>query len=59
MSCLVAILLYLGDSERAATRAFELAKPGFDAWNQPDPTYGVTMSRWHGMGYQGEYRSSR
>ena len=49
-------LLYLGDSEQAAQRAFELATPGFNAWNAPDPSYGVTMSRWHGQHSVGEYR---
>ena len=49
-------LLYLGDSERAATRAFELAEPGFNTWSQPDARYGVTMSRWHGSYSVGEYR---
>lgn len=42
---------YLGDSLREADRTYDLLVPGFDAWDQPDASYGVVLSRWDGNDY--------
>ena len=32
--------------ERKARLVFASLLPGFDAWDQPNPAYGVVLSRW-------------
>lgn len=44
-------LLYLGDSYRDASRAFEAAQPGIDSWGKPNATFGVTLAVWNGNDY--------
>jgi hypothetical protein len=39
-------ILYIGDSVKRATRVFDDADPGKDDWGQPNPAYGVAISRW-------------
>ncbi len=39
-------ILYIGDSFRKATRVFEHSEGGFDAWNKPNPAYGVGLFQW-------------
>lgn len=39
-------ILYIGDDIVAAREAFAKARTGLDAWGQPNPDYGVLMSRW-------------
>lgn len=41
-------LLYIGDSSRSAHATFDEADIGLDAWNQPNPAYGVIFSVWNG-----------
>lgn len=49
-------LLYLGDSHRAALKAYNAAEPGTDPWGRPNDTYGVTLAEWRGPGkYDGDY----
>jgi hypothetical protein len=40
-------LIYLGDSLSQATKAYMAANTGLDAWNKPNPSYGVTLSKWN------------
>lgn len=49
--CGMNALLYLGGSYREAVRALDRAELGRDAWNQPDPAYGVNLSQWDGRQY--------
>ncbi len=46
-------LLYVGDSDRAARKAYAKAQPGVNTWNQPDLSYGVTFAKWNAR--RGDY----
>ena len=48
-------ILYLGDSYQQALRVFSKAETGLDAWNQPNPAYGVVLSSWRGQRLTGDY----
>lgn len=37
---------YLGESEREARRVYSDLVIGFDAWDQPNKTWGVGLFRW-------------
>lgn len=37
---------YIGDDPKAAAKVFEYLEPGKDAWNQPNPAYGLILSVW-------------
>lgn len=37
---------YIGENRAKANQMFLALLPGFDAWNHPDPKYGVVLSRW-------------
>jgi hypothetical protein len=39
-------IIYIGDNWEDARRAYADAVPGFDAWNQPNSRYGITLSVW-------------
>ena len=52
-------IVYVGDSERDASRAFARSEPGLDAWGQPNESYGVLLSEWCGSHSVGEYRVRR
>ena len=39
-------ILYIGDNSRQALLVFRNATTGKDAWNQPNPEYGVILSEW-------------
>lgn len=38
---------YLGEEVAEARDVFLSLQPGFDAWAQPNPKYGVLLSRWN------------
>jgi len=40
-------ILYIGDDVAYAREVFSQAQPGLDVWNQPNPDYGVLMSKWN------------
>lgn len=40
-------ILYIGDSLPQAVKAYNAVNPGIDAWNVPNPAYGVTLSKWN------------
>ena len=42
---------YLGDSAKHARETLWELEPGFDAWDQPDPRFGVLLSMWSGREY--------
>jgi hypothetical protein len=48
-------ILYIGDSERLALRAFAQAQPGLNKSSQPNDSYGVVFSEWRGSHSVGEY----
>ena len=50
--CGMASILYLGDNERAARRVLNSAEGGRDAWNKPNPAYGVAMFEWNQLKYE-------
>lgn len=37
---------HLGESEADAQAAFDALEPGLDVWDQPNPRFGVVLSRW-------------
>lgn len=39
-------ILYIGDDAKQALKVFRTAETGKDAWNQPNPEYGVILSEW-------------
>jgi hypothetical protein len=39
-------IVYSGDSYRQAKSAFLSTVPGYDAWNNFNPRYGVLFSQW-------------
>lgn len=44
-------IVYIGASPKAAHKAYHATNPGLDTWNQPNPKYGVLLSRWQGRWY--------
>lgn len=42
---------YIGDSLKQASQVYCQTRPGFTAWDEPDPRYGVLMSKWGGQEY--------
>jgi hypothetical protein len=39
-------IVYIGARKGQASEAFSRAVPGLDAWNKPNPAYGVVLSVW-------------
>lgn len=44
--CGMGSIRYIGDSWEEAVRTFRQLQAGLDAWNQPNPAYGVILSVW-------------
>lgn len=40
-------ICYIGDSWEEARKVYNYLDPGKDAWNQPNSTYGLTLSVWN------------
>jgi hypothetical protein len=36
-------------NQREAELVFNHTKPGLNAWNKPDPRYGVLLSKWSAL----------
>ncbi len=39
-------ILYIGDNWAEAREVYDAMAPGKDAWNNPNPAYGVLLSVW-------------
>lgn len=40
-------IIFIGNNLAAAKRAFNSAKTGINAWDKPDASYGVILSKWN------------
>lgn len=54
--CGMASIVYVGDSWRAAKKAYERTKPGVSPWGVADDLYGVVLSVWDGNDYKIKWR---
>lgn len=44
--CGMCSIRYVGDNYEEAKRTFNKTEAGYDKWSNPNPAYGVLMSKW-------------
>jgi hypothetical protein len=42
-------IVLITSNQREAELVFNHTKPGLNAWNKPDPRYGVLLSKWSAL----------